>query len=51
MMGYVTSVVQQQMSNRNNLYFDVDVKTNPSERKRIQIMENSQSKTRGFLLN
>lgn len=30
MMGYITSVVQQQMSNRNNLYFDIDVKTNPN---------------------
>lgn len=51
MMGYITSVAQQQISNRNNLYFDIDVKTNLSERKRIRKMENCQSKTQGFLLN
>lgn len=37
-------MAHQQMSSRSNLYFDINVKTSPSESKRIWVMENSQSK-------
>ena len=43
------SFVAQQMSSRNNLYFDTDVKTSPSESMQIQVMGNSQSKRTLFL--
>ena len=43
-MGYVSSVAQQQMSSRNNPYFDIDLKTSPSESERIRVVENSQLK-------
>lgn len=49
MIGYISSVAQQQMSIRNNPYFDINVKTSLSESMHLWLMGNSQSKKTLFL--